>query len=155
MNRSALLTTILFLTLLPSCQDQNKSQERASETVLVKEKWHWGSETKQSENAGYAQVVKVGTTIYISGVPTSELDPGGVSRLYKTLGECLNTYGASFENVVKETLYTTDIEAMKTLNEVRKEFYKGDFPAATWVQVSRLYEPTGKLEVDLIAELTN
>ncbi|WP_230978981.1 RidA family protein [Flavobacterium supellecticarium] len=63
------------------------------------------------------------------------------------------SYGATFENVVKENLYTTDIEAMKKYNYIRKEFYKGDFPAATWVQIQRLYMPTAKLEVELIAHL--
>jgi 2-iminobutanoate/2-iminopropanoate deaminase len=43
---------------------------------------------------------------------------------------------------------------MKKYNEVRKEFYKGDFPAATWVQINRLYEPNAKLEVDLVAYLS-
>ncbi len=42
---------------------------------------------------------------------------------------------------------------MKKLNNVRKKFYKNDFPAATWVQVQRLYMPAAKLEVELIAHL--
>jgi enamine deaminase RidA (YjgF/YER057c/UK114 family) len=56
--------------------------------------------------------------------------------------------------VVKENLYTTDIEAMKKYNDVRKAFYKGDFPAATWVQISRLYMADAKLEIELIAHLS-
>jgi len=119
--------------------------------LVVKEKWHWNSETNQSESAGYAQVVKVGTTLYISGIPSSDLDSAGVARLYTTLGRSLEAYGASFENVVKETLYTTDIDSIKALNSVRKAFYNGDYPAASWVQVDRLYEPSAKIEVDLVA----
>jgi len=117
----------------------------------VKEKWHWNSDAKQSESAGYAQVVKVGPTLYISGVPSTDLDSAGVARLYITLGRSLEAYGASFENVVKETLYTTDIDSIKALNSVRKAFYNGDYPAASWVQVDRLYEPSAKIEVDLVA----
>jgi enamine deaminase RidA (YjgF/YER057c/UK114 family) len=55
--------------------------------------------------------------------------------------------------VVKENLYTTDIEAMKQYNYVRKPYYKGDFPAATWVQISRLFMADAKLEIELIAHL--
>ena len=121
--------------------------------VTTKEKWHWGNEQKQSNSAGYAQVVKTGNTLYISGIPTSDLSPKGVAALYKALGECLKAFGASSKNVVKETLYTTDIEAMKQCNDARKEFYQGDFPAASWMQVSRLYEANAKLEVDLVAQL--
>lgn len=148
-----------FFTMLLGNQSCTKNVKSATESnsekqTIVKEKWHWGNPNKQSEEAGYAQVVKVGSTIYISGVPTSELNPKGIARLYKTLERCLNSFGATAKDVVKETLYTTDIEAMKKYNNVRKEFYKGDYPAASWVQIDRLYEPSAKLEVDLIAVIT-
>ncbi len=54
---------------------------------------------------------------------------------------------------MKENLYTTDIEAMKQYNQVRKAFYKGDFPAATWMQVNWLYMHDARLEIELIAYL--
>ena len=154
-----LLCLVSFLLVINGCQNSNNSNKHAEDSErkkqpLTKEKWHWGNEQKQSESAGYAQVVKVGNTIYISGVPTNDLSPKGIDRLYKTLEECLNAFGASSKDVVKETLYTTDIETMKKFNDARKDFYNGDFPAATWMQVSRLYEPDASLEVDLIAQLT-
>jgi Endoribonuclease L-PSP. len=52
-------------------------------------------------------------------------------------------------------LYTTDIDAMKKYNDVRKKFYNNDFPAATWIQVKRLYMSDAKLEIELIAHLPN
>ena len=55
--------------------------------------------------------------------------------------------------MVKENLYTTDIEAVKQNNHVRKAFYKGDFPAATWVQIPRLYMQQATIEVELVAHL--
>ena len=73
--------------------------------------------------------------------------------MYKALERSLNSFGATFQHVVKENLYTTDIESMKKHNGARKAFYKGDFPAATWVQVSRLYMVDAKLEVELVAHL--
>ncbi len=152
-----LLFFCLFSMLLVnhSCKnDIDPKQEIKSESekiVIAKEKWHWDNPYKQNESAGYAQVVKAGNNIYVSGVPTDDLSPDGIARLYSTLEECLKPFGASAKDVVKETLYTTDIEAMKKYNGARKEFYNGDYPAATWVQISRLYEPTAQLEVDLIA----
>lgn len=148
---------LLSLLVNIGCQNNtNLKQEVNSglkKKAVVKEKWHWGNPEKQSESAGYAQVVKVGNTIYISGVPTNDLSPDGITKLYKTLEQCLNSFGATLKDVVKETLYTTDIEEMKKHNNVRKKFYQGDYPAASWVQVSRLYQPNAKLEVDLIAEI--
>ncbi len=155
----ALFFYFLILFVSYGCNNKVDSKEKAKseseKQSIIKQKWHWDNEDKQSENAGYAQVVKVGNTIYISGVPTNELSPDGIARLYKTLEQCLNSFGASSKDVVKETLYTTDIETMKKYNDVRKEFYQGDYPAASWVQISRLYEPNAKLEVDLIAEITD
>jgi len=51
--------------------------------------------------------------------------------------------------------YGQQIFQVGTPNRSAKEFYKGDFPAATWMQVSRLYEAEAKLEVDLIAQLAD
>ncbi|SIT26979.1 Enamine deaminase RidA, house cleaning of reactive enamine intermediates, YjgF/YER057c/UK114 family [Filimonas lacunae] len=151
---------VLFLFATFACNNNN-GQEVKTDThadkkgVGVKQKWHWGNHQMQNEDVGYAQVVKVGNMLYISGIPTEELNPKGIDQVYRALGKCLSANGASFADVVKETLYTTDIETMKKYNDVRKEFYKGDFPAATWVQISRLYEPNCKLEVELIAQIGN
>ncbi|WP_437398740.1 RidA family protein [Flagellimonas lutimaris] len=150
---------LLILNVNFGCQDKSNSHQKVigkpEKNTIIKEKWHWDNSAKQSDSAGYAQVVKVDNTIYISGVPTSDLSPEGITKLYKTLEQCLNAFGATPKDVVKETLYTTDIEEMKKYNNARKSFYQGDYPAASWVQVSRLYEPNAKLEVDLIAEITN
>ena len=147
------LVSLFFTGTGCKSSSYSKKQPGYKETSVIKEKWHWGNARKQNESAGYAQVVKMGNTIYISGIPTGDLSPDGIAKVYKALGECLSAFGASPKNVVKETLYTTDIETMKKYNDSRKEFYKGDYPAASWVQVSRLYEANAKLEIDLIAEL--
>ncbi|MGG7468748.1 RidA family protein [Chryseobacterium arthrosphaerae] len=124
----------------------------SQEGKLHKNKWHWNNKTQDS-NAGYAQAVKVDNVIYISGVVTSNITPEGITSVYNNLKAVLANYGATFDNVVKENLYTTDIEAMKKYNDVRKKYYNNDFPAATWVQVQRLYMPESKLEVELVAHL--
>lgn len=120
---------------------------------IRKEKWHWDNPARQDTTAGYVQVLKVDNILYISGAVTTEVTPTGVQQVYQALERSLNSFGATFQNVVKENLYTTDIEAMKQYNAVRKAFYHGDFPAATWVQVTRLYMSEAKLEVELTAHL--
>ncbi|GCC53160.1 RidA family protein [Chryseotalea sanaruensis] len=122
----------------------------AQSKPVEKQKFHFSEpgETK----AGYIQAVKVGNTLYISGVPGVDPDMGiSIKQVYDGLQKTLAHYGATFKNVVKENLYTTDIEAVKKNNEVRKAYYQGDFPAATWLQIDRLYMPQANLEVDLIA----
>lgn len=131
---------VLFLTI------------QAQEKNIAKEKYHWGI-ASQDTVAGYAQAVKVDNVIYISGAVSREVTPEGIKRVYEALEMTLKSYGATFQNVVKENLYTTDIETMKKNNAARKVFYKNDFPAATWIQVPRLYMADAKLEVELIAHL--
>lgn len=107
---------------------------------------------KEVENAlGYTQAVKVGNTIYISGIPSGGDVPTQIKNVYQGLQKVLENYGLGFEHVVKENLYTTDMEGIKQHLELRKSFYKGDYPAATWVEVKGLYDPSLKLEVELIA----
>lgn len=133
---------LMTITLL-NAQDNN----------IKKEKWHWGNAAQQDTSAGYAQVVKVDNVLYISGAVAREVTPEGITRVYQALERSLKSFGAGFQNVVKENLYTTDIEAMKKFNDARKAFYKGDFPAATWTQITRLFMAEAKLEVELIAHL--
>jgi 2-iminobutanoate/2-iminopropanoate deaminase len=139
-----ILTFLFSLNLIASHAQSNNIQ---------KEKWHFDSPNKQDTSAGYAQVVKVDNVLYLSGAVARDVTPEGITRLYKNLERSLNSFGATFQNVVKENLYTTDMEAMKNHVAARKVFYKGDYPAATWVQVSRLYMPDARLEIELIAHL--
>ncbi|PQA55593.1 RidA family protein [Siphonobacter curvatus] len=140
-----IVLSLFFACMYFSCYSQSHD--------ITKEKWHWGNPSKQDTTAGYAQVLKVDNVLYISGAVTTKITPEGIRQVYEALEKSLKSYGATFQNVVKENLYTTDLEAMKTYNSVRKAFYKGDFPAATWVQVSRLYMIDAKLEVELVAHL--
>jgi 2-iminobutanoate/2-iminopropanoate deaminase len=102
---------------------------------------------------GYAAVVQTGNTYHISGVTC-----GGpnyqevVTVCYKELEGILARYQLTAQNVVKENIYALDIEALKQQIPVRKKFYgNSQFPAATWVQVSRLYSPEHLIEIELIA----
>ncbi|HYG04690.1 MAG TPA: RidA family protein [Chryseosolibacter sp.] len=143
MRTTSLLLALAFLSLVAYSQD----------ATITKEKWHWGNSLKQDTSAGYVQVIKVDNVLYISGAVSISLDPDGIAKVYKALEASLKSFGATFQNVVKENLYTTDIEAVKRNNAARKKFYNGDYPAATWVQIDRLFMESAKLEVELIAHL--
>jgi 2-iminobutanoate/2-iminopropanoate deaminase len=144
---------VFFLCLVAGLPVCSLPDLQAQQKNISKEKCHWGTPQKQDTGAGYAQVVKVSNVLYLSGAVAREVTPDGITQLYQGLERSLNSFGATFQNVVKENLYTTDMEAMKKYNASRKIFYKGDFPAATWMQVSRLYMHDARLEVELIAYL--
>jgi 2-iminobutanoate/2-iminopropanoate deaminase len=123
----------------------------AQDNEIKKEKFNL--DKKMEDAIGYAQAVRVGNTIYVSGAVGWGSMPDAFKNVYKELEQSLKAYGASFKNVVKENVFTTDLDAFKKLLGQRIEIYAGDFPAATWVQVERLYSPELTLEIELIAEL--
>jgi len=145
MRKLITLLLIFQCVLLLTLQAQNNN--------INKDKWHWDNALKQDTSAGYVQVVKVDNVLYISGAVARDVTPEGITRVYQSLEKSLKSFGATFQNVVKENLYTTDMEAMKKYNDARKAFYKGDFPAATWVQITRLFMHDARLEIELIAHL--
>jgi enamine deaminase RidA (YjgF/YER057c/UK114 family) len=104
------------------------------------------------ESIGYANAIQVGNTVYLSGVvargATVEEQLTGI---FEQARRVLATFGATLQDVVKETAYTTDMEALKAANSVRKAAYVGHAPAATWVGISRLYMESAKLEIEFIA----
>ncbi|MEO6720066.1 MAG: Rid family hydrolase [Ferruginibacter sp.] len=127
----------------------------AQQNEITKKKIHDGKFNSQDTTAGYAEAVLVDNILYISGSISRGTIAEQLQGIYTGLGNTLKAYGASYKNVVKETLFTTDIEAVKANNSVRKAFYNGDFPAATWVQITRLFSgrPDAQIEVELIAHL--
>ncbi|GGY87142.1 hypothetical protein GCM10011613_35420 [Cellvibrio zantedeschiae] len=105
------------------------------------------------KDIGYAQVVQAGDTYHISGVTCGGSNyQQAVPECYKELQKVLDKLQLSVKNVVKENVYARDIEQFKAQIETRKKFYGNtEYPAATWVQVDRLYSPEHLVEVELVA----
>ncbi|MBC5774003.1 RidA family protein [Pontibacter sp. KCTC 32443] len=101
----------------------------------------------------YAQAYCSGNMLYISGtVGNGDMDKA-MERVYKTLELTLKKYNLDFTHVVKENLYAKDMEAVKKNQAIRKKYYGTHNPAATWVEISRLFDAESVLEVELIAEI--
>jgi 2-iminobutanoate/2-iminopropanoate deaminase len=77
-----------------------------------------------------------------------------VQTIYTEVGRVLVDYGLSFEHVVRETIYTTDLDALIAAAPIRLKFFERVRPpAATWVRVAGLYAPEYLLEVEITAEV--
>ena len=111
------------------------------------------------QEIGYAQALRVGNTIYISG--TTGTDENGnpadlesqMKLAYAGIRKTLAHYGADLKNIVMERIHTTDMEALIKAQETRKAIYAGWFPPATWTEVKRLYEKAAKIEIDVEARI--
>jgi 2-iminobutanoate/2-iminopropanoate deaminase len=102
---------------------------------------------------GYSQVVKAGNTIYISGIASDkETFPEQIEEIYKYVDQILNDYGVDSDAIVKQVIYTTDIEEIKSHTALRKSFFNHNkYPSSSIIQVSRLYEKGHFLEVEIVA----
>jgi len=100
---------------------------------------------------GYCQAVRVGNTLYISGTAASGDMPAAIGKVYGDLKKTLAAHGLTFADVVKENVYATDLDAFIKHHEIRKAMYTTAYPAATWLQVPRLFTPALVLEVELVA----
>jgi len=124
----------------------------SQQSNILKEKFHWGI-ISQDTVYGYAGVVKADHVLYLSGVTAPGDFPTQVKNVYTSLENNLKRFGASFQNVVKENLFTTSIDSMKKYSYIRKPFYQYDFPAASWIGINELFTPDRMLEVELVAHL--
>ncbi|MFL6619994.1 MAG: RidA family protein [Povalibacter sp.] len=115
----------------------------------LKQVYHFAPALEQ--DLGFSRAVRVGNTLYISGSVGAGEMPAAIKQAYDRIGKTLEAHNLGFENIVKETLFATDLEAFKKHRELRKQYYKGDYPASTWVEVRRLNTPELVLEVEAIA----
>ncbi len=97
--------------------------------------------------APYSPAVLVNGTLYISGqIPinpeNNEMVTGEISeqtrQVMKNLGSVLKSYGFDYSDLVKCTVYMTDMANYKTINEVYGSFFDGNFPAREAIQVVKL-----------------
>jgi enamine deaminase RidA (YjgF/YER057c/UK114 family) len=100
---------------------------------------------------GYCEAVRVGDTLYISGTAGKGDMDSAVRSVYGRLKQTLEENGLTFDDVVKENVYATDLDGFIANKGIRKEFYRDTLPAATWVQVQRLYVPSLVVEIELTA----
>jgi len=113
---------------------------------------------------GYAQAVKVGDTVYLSG-QVSHDDDGNVlgegdmevqmRTAYANVGKVLAQYGASMDNVADEILFVTDMDAAFGARVKMKDEVFGGAPvlASTIVQIERLAFPQLMIEIRCIARV--
>ncbi|MBT06748.1 MAG: enamine deaminase RidA [Rhodospirillaceae bacterium] len=103
---------------------------------------------------------QVGDLLFLSGhVPIdSEGNPvrgdfdEQAELTFKNLEKTLLQAGSSLEQVIKLTIYVTNIRVQRTkIMELRRKWFKPPYPADTLVEVSALGDPSRLLEIDAIA----
>jgi 2-iminobutanoate/2-iminopropanoate deaminase len=109
----------------------------------------------------YSQAVRAGQFLFLSGQTpidpaTGQLVDGDVAvqthRVMKNLGEVLKAAGASFDHVVKTSVFLADMNDFATMNEIYGSYFKAPYPARTTIQAARLPKDC-RVEIDAVAVL--
>ncbi|HNW50023.1 MAG TPA: Rid family hydrolase [Prolixibacteraceae bacterium] len=141
-------SVLLFVSLL-FVAFQTVGQNKVNELKKVK----FNLDKAGEDKIGYAQAVRVGNTIYVSGSVGWGKMEDAMKLAYDEIDKTLKNYHATFKNVVKENLYTTALDSVIKHKDLRMNYYGTDYPAAIWAEVQRLYNPGLVVEIEVIAEL--
>ena len=107
----------------------------------------------------YSQAVQAGNLLFISGQiainpATGNIDAGDAAaeaqQVMENLEAILREAGASFNNVVKTTIFLSDMSLFAAVNEVYGKFFTGAYPARETVAVSTLPKNVN-VEISMIA----
>jgi 2-iminobutanoate/2-iminopropanoate deaminase len=107
----------------------------------------------------YNQAVLVNGTLYISGQVCIDPQTGNLKnrdiqdethQVMQNLKAILAEAGMNFSNVVKTTIFITDMNQFSEINEIYGKYFSGDFPARETVQVSALPKFVN-IEISMIA----
>jgi 2-iminobutanoate/2-iminopropanoate deaminase len=107
-----------------------------------------------------AQGYRVGDILVISGQaaisPEGELVGVGdfdaqAEQVFANLERVLHAGGSSLKNVIKVTIFLTDIANFPKIVELRGRHFTAPYPADTIVEVTSLYSPDAMIEIEAIA----
>jgi len=109
---------------------------------------------------GYSHAVKIGNDIKISGAVSMD-DEGNATAVgdleqqmknaYGDLEKVLQHYGYTFDDVIVENVFTTDMAKFLEVSSYRNTIYTKQFPTGTWLEVKGLALPGFMIEIELEA----
>lgn len=75
--------------------------------------------------------------------------------IFESLQKILNQAGATFDDVVKATVFVTNMDDFGAISKVRNRYFKNSEPVSTLVEVTRLVKEGCRVEVEVIATKRN
>ncbi|MFN8558921.1 MAG: RidA family protein [Dehalococcoidia bacterium] len=111
---------------------------------------------------GYSYAVKKGgTPVHIAGQVARDAagnvvgagDAGAqTEQVYKNLKAVVEACGGTMDDIVKLTVYTTDLAYRPAIGAVRQRYFTdGQYPASTFVVISSLADPAFLVEIEAVA----
>ena len=161
-NELSILLILFVLTFTTqSCEQKvtESPQEVEEEEIVESAEPEYFLLRPEVEKAyGYSHAVKIGNSIKVSGAVSmdDEGNPTAVGDLEQQMKNCyadlekvLKHYGCTFDDVVVENVFTTDMALFLEKAGYRNEIYKNHFPTGSWLGVKELALPEFMIEIEL------
>ncbi len=159
------IASFIALTLFtPSCNSPATTEETASMTTEAAsaapaETVEYFSLRPETEKAyGYTHAVRIGDDIKVSGAVSMD-DTGAptavgdllqqMKNCYADLNKVLKHYGCTFDDVVVENVFTTNMPEFLKQSGYRSSIYTKQFPTGSWLGVKELALPEFLIEIEL------
>lgn len=108
----------------------------------------------------WSNTLRIGDAIYVSGMTARANDLSTIQGktayeqakvIFTKLKHCIEAAGGKMSDMVKMTIFVTNMADNKEVWRARQEFFEGDFPCSTLVQVAALALPEILLEIECVA----
>jgi 2-iminobutanoate/2-iminopropanoate deaminase len=111
----------------------------------------------------WSNAIRAGDTLYICGQVARPFEGGAgmvgkdeyeqTRQIFSRIERIIKAAGGTMDNLVKMTIYVVDITKNVEVWRARREFFTGDFPASTLVEVRSLAKPDVLVEIETVAYL--
>lgn len=157
-----LMFLIITALLSTSCQMQSDKSDDHNEQAETHEYFLLRPDVEKAY--GYSHAVKIGDELLISGAVSMD-DAGNptavgdlaqqMKNCYSDLEKVLKHYGYTFDDVVVENIFTTNMAEFINQAGYRNSIYTKNFPTGTWLEVKGLALPEFMIEIELEAHKRN
>jgi len=157
---SSLLIGISFLSSCSNADNSSTTAEKETMATQTDTFEYFNLRPKLEKAYGYSHAVKIGDDLKISGAVSMNdsgilVAPGNMEQqmknCYSDLEKILQHYGYSFDDVVVENVYTTNMADFINVSGFRNSIYKKQFPTGTWLEVKGLAIAGQLIEIDMEA----
>ena len=160
------LSLVIGLYVLCGCNNPDTSKTTPGNEVKATRSdtpEYFNLRPKLEKDYGYSHAVKIGDDLKISGAVSMNdsgiiVAPGNMEQqmknCYSDLEKILQHYGYSYDEVVAENIYTTNMADFIKVSGFRNSIYKKQFPTGTWLEVKGLALTGQLIEIDMEAHKT-
>jgi len=106
----------------------------------------------------WSNCLVAGGIAYVAGMTARGSDAAGdeyvqAKAIFTKIRNLVEAAGGAMADVTKVTIFVTDITQREKVWQARREFFAGNFPASTLVQVAALADPALKVEIEAVAHI--